>query len=117
MQREIGVTQGFLDVLVERERMNKEGEDAHDDGCTHRELAGAAAAYAFAASLGPDYVSGWNELGWTSNSIVANFLWPEQWHIGWFEPGNKDDGNRKSIVRAAAFLLRELDRLDAAGAS
>lgn len=95
------MTQGAIDVLAERQRQIKvEGwTPEHDDQHAGGGMAFAAAAYAVNANAGPR-MSGplWNWTGWSRD---------------WWKP--KDA--RSNLVRAAALLLAEIDRLDRAAAA
>lgn len=90
------VTDAARDVLAERRRqVEAEGwtpahDDAHDDG----ELAEAAAAYAL-------------DNGWAGAPPPS---WP--WSAAWWKPKDR----RSNLVRAAALLLAEIERLDRAAA-
>lgn len=77
-----------LDVLAERQRqVTVEFRDAADDDRhTDGELTQAAAAYA----------------------LGADVFWPANWSREYFKPKDR----RRDLVRAAALLLAELDRLD-----
>ena len=88
------MSKASVDVLAERERQIKaEGYDTkHDDEHNHRELSAAAACYADA--FGPD------------DQCPACWPWgTEAW--------NPKD-YRSNMVRAAALLLAEIERLDRA---
>jgi hypothetical protein len=93
-------SQAALDVLAERQRqISAEGWDAaHDNEHWDGSMAQAAACYA----LGNDGVSGKRE-------FVS--LWP--WDRSDWKP--KDD--RRNLVRAAALILAEIERLDRASGS
>jgi hypothetical protein len=86
------------DVLRERERQHyKEGfSAAHDDVHTRGELALAAAAYAV-----PENVRQFFE----ANDID---LWP--FHFEWWKPKDR----RRDLVRAAALIIAEIERIDRA---
>lgn len=86
-----------LDVLAERRRqMEREGwtpehDDEHEDG----ELSRAAAAYAVEGIV------------W---SHMPRSLWP--WDMAsWYKPTTR----RRNLVKAAALILAEIERLDRAG--
>lgn len=81
------LSQGALDVLAERQRQkDKEGWTAeHDDKWKRGELRHAATCYA---------VGG-----------VA-YMWP--WDMKWWKPGSI----RRNLVKAAALLIAEIDRID-----
>lgn len=86
-----------LDVLAERRRqIMAEGWTAeHDDTHAKGEMADAAACYALMA--GPER----QEL-----SADPGFLWP--WSRDWWKPGSP----RRMLVKAAALILAEIERID-----
>lgn len=88
----------WADVLAERQRqVSVEGwTPEHDDQHAHRELATAAACYALHAS------------GRTAADV---FLWP--WDHSWWKPTTP----RRNLVKAAALILAEIERLDRAALS
>jgi hypothetical protein len=100
-------TQAALDVLDERARqINAEGwtlehDDAHNDG----DLAGAAAAYALnAACLLCPY-----------NALPLDALpdsWPADWSPDWWKPATRPNDARRDLVKSAALILAEIERLD-----
>ncbi len=88
-------TRAVIDVLAERQRQveaegwTSEYDDDHDDG----ELAAAAAAYALSAA----------------NCVVElpyHRVWP--WQTNWWKPTTP----RRDLVKAAALLIAEIERLD-----
>jgi hypothetical protein len=87
------------DVLVERQRqMSVESwTPEHDDAYLGGDLAGAAACYCLGA-LGLNY------------EAFENF-WP--WDEKWWKPTN----HRRDLVKAAALILAEIERLDRAASS
>ncbi len=92
------------DVLAERQRqISAEGwTPQHDDGYSGGEMAQAAAVYA---------IFGGHEGRVGRNSVlpgIAQQLWPWDWD--WFKP----QGQRRDLVRAAALVLAEIERLDRA---
>jgi hypothetical protein len=90
------LTDAARDVLGERRRqVTAEGWTAeHDDQYLGRELAGSAACYCLGA-LGLNY------------EAFENF-WP--WDEKWWKPTNA----RRDLVKAAALILAEIERLDRA---
>jgi hypothetical protein len=88
------VSQAALDVLAERRRQieaegwTPEHDDRHDNG----EMARAAACYATASTDG-------------YSDVVK---WP--WSGEWWKPKDR----RRNLVRAAALLLAEIERVDRA---
>lgn len=111
-------TAAVNDVLEERRRqITVEGwRIEHDDEHIRGELARAAACYAFVGAL-PDEHSRdihASALWGTAEGIVSvvGEIWPETWDAHWFKPRNR----RRDLVRAAALLLAEIERLDRAEA-
>lgn len=84
------------DVLAERARqVSTEGwTPEHDDGHTGGEMAGAAACYAMV-----------DILHWGRHYAIQ-ILWP--WAQAWWKPTDR----RRNLVKAAALLLAEIERLD-----
>ena len=97
------ITRAVEDVAMERARQKlSEGwTPEHDDGHLLGEMAAAAACYAVSAHMAlsaadlPDPVS----------EVVTDF-WP--WSLEWWKP--KDP--RRDLVRAAALIVAEIERLD-----
>lgn len=93
----------LADVAAERRRqIAVEGwVPEHDDRYHYGELSAAAASYALDAcgiQLGHD------------SSKNPPSTWP--WHRDWWKPA----GARRNLVKAAALILAEIDRLDRAAA-
>lgn len=86
-------TQAVSDVIAERRRqVDEEGcTPEHDDEHTFEELAAAAACYATACPSTPMPID-----------------WP--WDAKWWKPKDR----RRNLVRAAALLLAEIERVDRA---
>lgn len=90
----MNLTKAATDVLAERQRqIEVEGwtpdhDDQHDDG----QLALAAACYAYQADA--------------PMKGEAPFGWP--WDRIWWKPGDR----RRMLVKAAALILAEIERLD-----
>lgn len=72
----------------------------HDDQHAKGELAAAAAAYAFEASLS-DHI---RDKDWSNGETPA--CWP--WSREWWKPKDR----RRDLIRAAALLVAEVERLD-----
>jgi hypothetical protein len=95
------ITNAIDDVISERIRQeDEEGwthehDDQHDSG----ELASAAAAYCLYPIKDPGRLS-YEDIG----SIPAE--WP--WDQGWWKPKDR----RRDLVRAAALIIAEIERLD-----
>lgn len=85
-----GTIGALLDVCNERLRQKlEEGwTEEHDDEHVNQEMADAAAAYAY--------------------SGVDAQLWPMSWDAKWYKPGNR----RRDLIKAAALLVAEIERLD-----
>ena len=92
-------TQALQDVAAERRRqIESEGWSAdHDDDHAAGELAIAAACYAL-SSTGSII----------SPNTALGALWPWAWH--WWKPKDR----RRDLVRAAALIIAEIERLDRA---
>lgn len=90
------------DVLAERARqISAEGwTHEHDDAHAPGEMADAAAAYAHAAATRMD-----DAHSGTFNLYPAK-PWP--WDVKWWKPGEP----RHMLVKAAALLLAEIERID-----
>lgn len=104
------LTKAASDVLAERQRqIEREGwTPEHDDSHPHGEMARAAATYCLCAD-GPPKPGVASELyqsrRWDFNILAA--IWPRNWR---FNPKDR----RSNLVRAAALLLAEIERLDRA---
>lgn len=83
------------DVIAERARQrSQEGwTEAHDDEHDGGELAQAAACYIVESSVN------------LPKNIISDY-WP--WSREWWKP----KGRRRNLVRAAALLIAELERMD-----
>jgi hypothetical protein len=103
----IRIIEGRPYVLVERVRqLSEEGFDAaHDDQHTEGELSRAAACYAMGAV---ETITGREPMTWDDDFLSA--LWP--WDRSWW----KSKTARSDLVRAAALILAELERIDRASA-
>ena len=95
-------TDALRDVIIERARQkDTEGwTPEHDDQHTESELAAAAVCYA--RQHGPLYVA-------FGDGRVPDD-WP--WHEDWWKPTEP----RRDLVKAAALILAEIERLDRAPA-
>ncbi|MGF7053959.1 NTP pyrophosphatase (non-canonical NTP hydrolase) [Bosea sp. OAE752] len=84
------------DVVAERHRhVDKKGwTPAHDDEHDAGQMASAAAAYTLAATF-PGRVDQW-----------FKSFWP--WERAWWKPGTA----RRMLVKAAALLIAEIERID-----
>jgi hypothetical protein len=92
-------------VMAERHRqMMVEGWTAkHDDEHSNGGMARAAAAYALAGSSDGRIVG--DEM---TPSIIERIWHSTGWSRQWWKPKDK----RRNLVRAAALLLAEIERLD-----
>lgn len=101
------VTTAARDVLAERQRqIHAEGwTPQHDDDHKAGELARAAGLYASNAGTAMHF-------GTTDTTICENtpYGWP--WACEWWKPKNA----RHDLVKAAALILAEIERMDRAGA-
>lgn len=94
------------DVAAERRRQievegfGREHDDKHADG----ELAAAAACYALGSPL-KSRMPAANTWAWEQS---RKMVWP--WGLEWWKPKDR----RRNLVRAAALLLAEIERLDRA---
>jgi hypothetical protein len=93
-------TQAAKDVLAERQRqIEEEGwTPEHDDGHPYGELGMAAACYAVEAS---------SNITLDHDLCGAPPEWP--WEPKWWKPSVDP---RRNLVKAAALLLAEIERLD-----
>ena len=116
------LTQAAADVLAERERQVavKGWTPEHDDWHKCGELAIAAACYA--AHAGARVVIEAYDLTGTGTGMVETKKWVSSaqefvgrmwpWARKWWKPRS----TRRNLVRAAALLLAEIERLDRASA-
>lgn len=90
-------TTAATDVLAERQRqMSSEGwTPEHDDEHEHGELADAAGCYAL-----------FSELFYCAGEPPRKWPWSDEW----WKPTNR----RRDLVKSAALLLAEIERLDRA---
>lgn len=89
----------IMEIARERERqMAGEGWSAeHDDKHSRGEMARGAACYAL------------NATDWADQFLEHNILmrvWP--WSVDWWKPKDR----RRDLVRAAALIVAEIERLD-----
>lgn len=95
-------TKAIEDVIAERVRQTQSEKwtPEHDDAHTRGEMALAAACYAQHAAQTPD-----------ARRVVQSYhMWPENWSPAWWKPKTP----RQDLVRAAALLIAEIERLDRA---
>ncbi len=116
------MTQAAHDVLDERLRQRDvEGwTPAHDDEHAEGEMARAAACYAIAGGADDFTRDGRNPNDPPNAKLIREYenfrftrlreLWPWDW--SWWKPKDR----RRDLVRAAALLIAEIERLDPAEA-
>lgn len=98
------------DVVAERHRqIEAEGwTEAHDDQHSDRSLARAAACYVQQATGRAWVIEDEGEDYYQAEEMPDD--WPESWAEEWWKPKNP----RRDLVRAAALLIAEIERLDRA---
>lgn len=97
MQWPYDITLGVQDVLTERHRqVDVEAFDSkHDDDHPHGNLTQAAMCYAYASVFDASFLQRFIRTYWP---------WSERW---W-----KPKGRRRNLVKAAALIIAEIERLD-----
>jgi hypothetical protein len=103
------------DVLRERERQFYEERwtDEHDDQHDKGQLAFAGAAYALAAAIQAELVGHGKDPKFAATAAglaKAPAWWP--FSTSWWKPKDR----RRDLVRAAALIIAEIERLDRAEA-
>lgn len=95
-----GAFRAARDVIAERDRqVSDEGfTGVHDDAHTDGAMSDAAACYAYCAPLAAD----------EDKRDYAEAMWPSTFDPAWYKP----EGRRRDLVKAAALLLAEIERLD-----
>jgi kynureninase len=103
-------SQAIIDVTTERHRQqDAEGWDlAHDDGHEGGTLAAAAACYAYQAQYLLRRRNNEKPAPKLDKDKILTALWP--FNGGWWKP--KDA--RRDLVRAAALIVAEIERIDRA---
>jgi hypothetical protein len=84
---------------IEAEGWTPEHDDQHADG----QMAKAAACYAATGAIPPEKLT-------AKAGDLMTRTWP--WERSWWKPR----GGRKDLVRAAALIVAEIERLDRAAA-
>jgi hypothetical protein len=113
------LTKAAQDVLAERQRqIDAEGwTPEHDDEHANGEMAMAAACYAAHSSVWQaiEYTTVRDKPGLAQRLVTAQQFVGRMWPWGRAGWNPKDD--RRNLVRAAALLLAEIERLDRAAAA
>lgn len=93
------------DVIFERQRqISQEGwTPEHDDNHRSGSMAGAAACYAQHVNA-RQWIFPWKPEEYTSEQVPGSWPWDEVW---W-----KPKSPRQDLVRAAALLIAEIEKLD-----
>ena len=103
------MSNAIKDIVAERSRQIEQEvfDAAHDDQHECREMAAAAACYANPMAI---IVDGHGiEIG-EPNDGTLPLGWPEDWAASWWKPGD----HRRNLVKAAALIVAEIERLDRA---
>ncbi|MBB3771568.1 hypothetical protein FHS55_002167 [Angulomicrobium tetraedrale] len=93
--------------MVEVEGWTPEHDDLHIDG----ELARAGAAYALAATLSDRQRASISGIYTIENNSMLRDIWP--FAQRWWKPKTR----HRDLVRAAALIIKEIERLNRAGAT
>ena len=104
------VREALADIAAERQRqIDKEGWTCdHDDEHSDGQLASAAAAYSYAASLPERLRANISGIYSINNNGLARDLWP--WDKSWW----KLTTPRRDLVKAGALIVAEIERIDRA---
>ncbi len=97
------------EIAAERKRQIESEGWTHEHDNQHRsgELARAAACYAYIA--GPEFErSELAKLWWGLNWSPIRKIWPGDWDWRWFKPTDR----RRDLIKAAALIVAEIERLD-----
>lgn len=103
------MSNALQDIAAERKRQiavegwTPDHDDEHDDG----ELAKAAACYANPMAI---VVDGEGLQIGEPNDATLPVGWPESWSARWWKPSTR----RRDLVKAAALIVAEIERLDRA---
>ena len=100
MPGEVKLAKALEDVLAERRRqIEVEGwTPEHDDEHTSGEMAQAAACYAVSSTMTRELPA----------LDMVTSVWP--WSLDWWKP----KGRRTDLIRAAALIVAEIERIDRA---
>lgn len=98
------------DVVEERARqILREGfGTSHDDQHHDFSMAKAASVYAACASVGTADRAVMDLHGLRGTPGKLQELWPISWDISWLKPVSR----RRDLVKAAALIIAEIERLD-----
>jgi hypothetical protein len=90
-----------------RQRTKERWSLAHDDGHDDGSLAAAAACYAHPARI---FIA--EQLAGRAYQTYTSYrdAWPESWAGRWWKPKSR----RRNLVRAAALIIAEIERIDRA---
>jgi len=101
------------DIVVERQRqIQEEGwTPEHDDNHGDYSLAKAACAYALGATLDTAERAVMDTSGVSGTPFRVKYFWP--WNITWWKP----TGRRRDLIKAAALIIAEIERIDRAAAN
>jgi hypothetical protein len=94
----------IVEIAAERERqITQEGWSLeHDDQHRDGSMAFAAASY-----IDPELYTP----GWPYGESPRPVKWPRSWGLEWWKPKDR----RRDLIRAAALLVAEIERLDRNG--
>lgn len=108
------MTKAIEDVIAERRRqVEAEGwTPEHDDQHADYSLAKAASVYAATASVSVADRAVMDAHGLAGTPGKLQELWPLSWDISWLKPRSR----RTDLVKAAALIVAEIERLDRADA-
>jgi hypothetical protein len=93
------------DIVAERERQVKKEEFSpeRDDNYKGYELPLAAAAYVSFAGTSPRMREWMRE-----KASRPPIMWPSTWDVKWWKPSTP----RRDLVKAAALIIAEIERID-----
>jgi hypothetical protein len=108
-----GVSTAMNDIWRERVRqIEAEGwSPVHDDRHTDGSMAIAAAVYALGAAVDDPERLVMDQFGSGGTPFRIHSLWP--WGRQWHKPKNR----RRDLVRAAALIVAEIERMDRAASA
>lgn len=102
----------IAEIVSERQRqITKEGwAPRHDDEHTDGSLAAAAACYAYTSSLDLNLRAHHGKVDPVDAANTVKFMWPVGWDWWWWKPSTR----RRNLIKAAALIVAEIERLDRA---